>query len=62
MVIKSKIGMIFLQSPEGLEFNFLYNFVNRVPLLLKNYSILVTPNNPNKKEPISQVKIRINVF
>jgi len=55
MIIESKIRVICLQPPIRLKLNFAYKVINRFPLLLKNYSIHVTLNNPNTREP-NQVK------
>jgi len=50
LVGKSKIRMICLQPSEGWKFNFIYQLINGKPLLLKNFSIPVTPDNPNTRK------------
>jgi hypothetical protein len=53
--------MICLQPPKLLELNFIDKLIDRIPILLKNSSLPVTPNNPSTREP-DYLKSRTNVF
>jgi len=57
MIIKSKIRMICVQLPKGLELNFIYKLIDRIPFLLEDSSIPVTPDNSNTRDP-NEIKRR----